>query len=696
MTLHEKRPNPRPRHPSILDITTRRRTAVMAGFALAGGLAAATRGTAAAAESQTVVRINAGGPTVTSGGVVWSADQYFTGGKSFTNPSVSNINGTTDDVLYQTERSATSDLAGFSYAIPVPVQGIYTVRLHFAEIWFGAPGGGPAGQGRRVFTASFLQGVTALRDHDIFASVGSVTAEIKSFTVEVVGGVLSIDFTATTNQPTLAAIEVVFPDSSIPAEGARTLRINAGGPEITIGGKVWAQDQFYSGGKSFVNSAVTAVAGTAEDALYLSERSAVADLAGFSYAFPTPVAGKYVIRMHFAEIWFGAPGGGPGGAGRRIFSVNIDGGPTEIVNYDIIASVGSTTASVKEIAVDVTDGVLNIEFSATVDQPKISAIEVAYPPGAALPGLAKGAAWPSGWVVGQPSPTACFEASGTVLAGKIYRFGGFNENYQAIRSYSSYDPAANVWKQLGTLPAAMAETHLGIANDGRYIYFAGGFSGDLNHNATPSQSISSSVYRFDPVSNSFTRIAALPQPRGAGTLDVINDELHYMGGNPADRITNVGDHFVYSLKSNSWRTAAPMPNPKDHMSSLVLVGRIYVIGGEHGHDQLHHQQGDAHVYDPGTGRWTQIASLPTPKSHTEAGTFVSDGQIIMAGGQVENFQPTSQVVAYDPLLNQWSVLPPLPAPRQGALIQRVDKKIVIALGGVQTSQPQSNVWVGTL
>ncbi|MBT2595490.1 hypothetical protein J7I92_09445 [Arthrobacter sp. ISL-72] len=630
-----------------------------------------------------------------SGGVTWSADQYFNGGKSFTNTFVSSIAGTTDDVLYRTERSATSDLDGFSYTIPVPVHGTYTVRLHFAEIWFGAPGGGPAGAGRRVFSATFPQGSARLLDYDIFAEVGAVTATVKTFAVEVLNGVLRIDFSAKIDQPKLSAVEVIFPTSSSPSE-SKVLRINAGGPAVTTGGQLWAEDQFYSGGKSFVNNSVTAVAGTADDILYVTERSSPADLGGFSYAIPAPTAGDYLVRLHFAEIWFGAPGGGPGGSGRRVFSVNIEGGSSEVVNYDIVASVGSTTATVKEFLVEVKDGVINIDFSATVDQPKISAIEVVYPPGVALPPTTTATAWPSQWQPGQSAPAGCFEAAGTALSGKIYRVGGFNERYEAIRSYSSFDPAANRWTTLGTLPAAMAETHLGISNDGRFVYFAGGFSGNLNHNESPSQDINSNVYRFDPLTNTFTLIATLPQPRGAGTLDVLNGELHYMGGNPADRVTNVGDHFVYNLANKSWRTAAPLPNPKDHMSSLVLAGKIYVLGGEHGHDQLHLQQGDAHVYDPGTDRWTQIANLPTPKSHTEAGTFVSDGKIIMAGGQVDNFQPTSQVVAFDPLLNSWSVLPALPAPRQGAIIQRVDKNVIIALGGVQTSEPQSNVWFGKL
>ena len=43
-------------------------------------------------------------------------------------------------------------------------------------------------------------------------------------------------------------------------------------------------------------------------------------------------------------------GGGPGGAGRRVFSANLEGGPTELANYDINADVGPMAAAVKEFA----------------------------------------------------------------------------------------------------------------------------------------------------------------------------------------------------------------------------------------------------------------------------------------------------------------------------------------------------------
>ncbi len=307
-------------------------------------------------------------------------------------------------------------------------------------------------------------------------------------------------------------------------------------------------------------------------------------------------------------------------------------------------------------------------------------------------------AWPSSWQsAGNASTGARFESAATVLNGKIYEFGGFlDSQWRVARSYASYDPTTNAWTNLGNLPAGMAETHLGIAEDGQYIYFAGGFGGDLNTATNPTQWISDAVWRYDPTNNSWSKIATLPQARGAGTLDVLGRELHYFGGNPADRITNLGDHFVYNLDSGAWSTAAALPNPKDHLSSVVLNGKIYALAGEHGHDQLHEQQSDMRVYDPATNNWTQLASLPIAKSHMEGGTFVSDGKIIMAGGQVNDFQPTSNVVAYDPAVDKWTTLTSLPAARQGGIVRRIGNKVIVALGATQTNSPQATVWTGTL
>ena len=164
-----------------------------------------------------------------------------------------------------------------------------------------------------------------------------------------------------------------------PGPGAVLARINAGGPAVTTNGVAWSASQYFSGGKTYTNPKVTDIAGTDQDAIYLTEYSAGSNLGSFAFAMPVPTSGVYTVKLHFAEIYWGATGGRAGGAGQRVFSVNLEGGATELVNYDILAEVGSMTATVKTFAVSVSDGTLNIDFSASANQPKISAIEVLAP-----------------------------------------------------------------------------------------------------------------------------------------------------------------------------------------------------------------------------------------------------------------------------------------------------------------------------
>jgi len=153
------------------------------------------------------VRINAGGTAYTaSGSRSFIADAYF-GGTSTTSslPSTVDILNTTDDVMYRTARSAPT----FNYSIPVQ-NGSYNVILHFAELYFGAPGKVAGGTGKRKFNVS-IEGVTKLTNYDIYAKTGGAVRAVKeTFPVTVTDGKMSINFTSgTANQPIVSAIEVV-------------------------------------------------------------------------------------------------------------------------------------------------------------------------------------------------------------------------------------------------------------------------------------------------------------------------------------------------------------------------------------------------------------------------------------------------------------------------------------------------------
>ena len=149
-----------------------------------------------------------------------------------------------------------------------------------------------------------------------------------------------------------------------------TIRINAGGGAYTdTQGRVWAADSYFTGG--FTNSTTAAIAGTADDPLYQTERWHYTPTGPeMTYAIPVP-AGGYEVRLHFAETY-----GFTSQPGNRVFNVGIE-NKTVLSNFDIAAQVGANTALVKSFGAAVVDGTLNLRFmNGSANNPKISAIEV--------------------------------------------------------------------------------------------------------------------------------------------------------------------------------------------------------------------------------------------------------------------------------------------------------------------------------
>ncbi len=154
------------------------------------------------------IRVNAGGPAYAdSQGRAWAADQNFNTG--FTNSTTAPIAGTNDDALYQTERWDWTNDPELAYNFAVP-DGVYQVRLHFAEIY-----GLTSYPGGRAFDVG-IEGDTVLHNLDIFSEVGANTALVKEFATTVADGQLTINFAhGASNNPKIAAIEII-PTSTWP------------------------------------------------------------------------------------------------------------------------------------------------------------------------------------------------------------------------------------------------------------------------------------------------------------------------------------------------------------------------------------------------------------------------------------------------------------------------------------------------
>ncbi|MDJ1498094.1 malectin domain-containing carbohydrate-binding protein [Cytophagaceae bacterium DM2B3-1] len=144
------------------------------------------------------------------------------------------------------------------------------------------------------------------------------------------------------------------------------LRIDCGSSNsITIGSKTFQADGYVTSNSIARTFTTGDIAGTTEDVIYKSMRS------GDSFAYYIPVAnGRYQVELNFAELYFTQ-------VGERVFSVNIEGGKTELVNFDVIAQAGGKNRAVsRSFPISVTDENLAIIFSSQVSKAMISAIQI--------------------------------------------------------------------------------------------------------------------------------------------------------------------------------------------------------------------------------------------------------------------------------------------------------------------------------
>ncbi|WP_129336159.1 DUF4038 domain-containing protein [Cellulomonas endophytica] len=185
-----------------------------------------------------------------------------------------------------------------------------------------------------------------------------------------------------------AGTDAVATDVTTSATTAATsaVRVNAGGGALVdAAGRTWAADAGAVGGRASTQTDGD-VAGTTEDALYRQLRVGMT-----GYALKVPAAGTYRVTLHMQENYHTA-------VGARVFSARAE-GTTVFTDLDLVRTAGPRTAYAVSKDVAVTDGTLDLAFSARTNLSTVSAIE------AVLSSPTTGTVGPSPSPTPLPSPT---------------------------------------------------------------------------------------------------------------------------------------------------------------------------------------------------------------------------------------------------------------------------------------------------
>ena len=140
-------------------------------------------------------KINCGGGALAGD---WLADSGYSGGTAKSTTTAIGNATNAPQAVYQTRRYAPT----LTYSFPAVPDGTYTIRLHFAELYYSA-------FGRRIFNVS-IEGQTRLTNFDIYQEAGGKNrAVVRTFENVTVSGGLQIQGVASADGAQFNGIEIL-------------------------------------------------------------------------------------------------------------------------------------------------------------------------------------------------------------------------------------------------------------------------------------------------------------------------------------------------------------------------------------------------------------------------------------------------------------------------------------------------------
>ncbi|MAK60571.1 MAG: galactose oxidase [Ponticaulis sp.] len=272
---------------------------------------------------------------------------------------------------------------------------------------------------------------------------------------------------------------------------------------------------------------------------------------------------------------------------------------------------------------------------------------------------------PLDWSVVASLPRPKQEIYPALHNGEIWLSGGFVAENGAIIGPTNetviYNPETDSWRDGPGIPTPRHHPHL-HSHEGK-LYALGGFEAVA---ADAQWEMQKTGWRLDE--DGWNVIPAAPGPIGEAVTASLSTGLHVVGGRSprgaANRVwtdhTDTGQHFVFA--NGAWDSAAPLPTPRNSATAEVIDGNLHVVGGrtvEGGNSTSHD------VYSPQSDRWFMRRPLPQGQGGLASG--VIDGKLYAFGGEFfdNGGGVYPQCWVYDPEADSWEAGPDMRSPRHG-------------------------------
>jgi len=178
-------------------------------------------------------------------------------------------------------------------------------------------------------------------------------------------------------------------------------------------------------------------------------------------------------------------------------------------------------------------------------------------------------------------------------------------------------------------------------------------------------------------------LASMSVPRAGLAAASYSNGIYAIAGQTSEGPTNLVERF--DPQTNTWTKLADKPTAVSEVSAVVLGEKIYVPGGMLANGQVTNR---LEVFDPRKGSWESKAELPLAVSGYALATY--EGQMYLFGGW-NGKQVVDQAWRYDPFNDEWHAAANLPSARAYATAAEVSGKIFVMGGWDGTQDLQENL-----
>jgi N-acetylneuraminic acid mutarotase len=218
--------------------------------------------------------------------------------------------------------------------------------------------------------------------------------------------------------------------------------------------------------------------------------------------------------------------------------------------------------------------------------------------------------------------------AGTVIVGSdIWLIGGYVGDHPgpATNHVWKYNTTTDTWTRGPNLPFMRGAGGAALVDN--KIYFFGGMNYNRDWSAPNTWALDLGNLAAGWVSR-----APLVNPRNHVAAAAIGGYVYAIGGQHHQEENQVAQRDIdrYDPVTNTWQKVAELPTVRSHIlsSTFVMDGKLVIVGGETGYNTVVR---NVTVWDPATNEFTEMSPLPAGRSTSVAGVL-PDGRLISATG----------------------------------------------------------------